>query len=72
LLFFANSNVMMVLSLSSERERGPDEALGRELNAHLYGIGREPRLSGKLKRYKVAVENTLRHEYLDSNHLLTT
>jgi hypothetical protein len=62
---------MMVLSLSSERERGPDESLECELNAHLYGIGHEPRLLGKLKHYRVAVENMLRHEYLGANDLLT-
>ena len=35
------------------------------------GIKREPHLSGQLKRYKVAVENTLRYEYLDENYLPT-
>ena len=35
------------------------------------GICRGPGLSGTLKRYKVAEENTLRHEYLGADHLPT-
>lgn len=34
-------------------------------------IRRGPGLSGTLKRYKVAEENTLRHEYLGADHLPT-
>jgi linoleate 10R-lipoxygenase len=34
-------------------------------------IRRGPGHSGKLKRYKVAEENTLRHEYLGVDHLPT-
>ncbi|KAH9973470.1 putative linoleate diol synthase [Lactifluus volemus] len=34
-------------------------------------MSREPHDSGKLKRYKVAVENTLRYEYLDEKYLPT-
>jgi linoleate 10R-lipoxygenase len=35
------------------------------------GIRRGPSTSGTLKRYKVAVENMHRYEYLGVNHLLT-
>src|SRR5260221_6575029 len=35
------------------------------------GIRRGPGLSGTLKRYKVAEENTLRHEYLGADNLPT-
>ena len=35
------------------------------------GIRRGPSASGTLKRYKVAVENMLRYEYLGVNHLPT-
>lgn len=35
------------------------------------GLCRGPGFSGKLKRYKVAEENTLRHEYLGADHLPT-
>jgi len=35
------------------------------------GIRRGPGYSGTLKRYKVAEENTLRHEYLGADHLPT-
>ena len=36
------------------------------------GMRRGPGLSGTLKRYKVAEENTLRHEYLGADQLPTT
>ncbi|KAH9016639.1 hypothetical protein EDB83DRAFT_2528743 [Lactarius deliciosus] len=35
------------------------------------GVRRSPGLSGHLKRYKVAAENTLRHEYLGADYLPT-
>ena len=35
------------------------------------GIRRGPGLSGTLKRYKVAEENTLRYEFLGADHLPT-
>ncbi|KAH9056259.1 linoleate diol synthase [Lactarius vividus] len=35
------------------------------------GVRRSPGLAGHLKRYKVAAENTLRHEYLGADYLPT-
>ncbi|KAI9435341.1 linoleate diol synthase [Lactarius indigo] len=35
------------------------------------GVRRAPGLAGHLKRYKVAAENTLRHEYLNADYLPT-
>jgi linoleate 10R-lipoxygenase len=47
------------------------DGLGRVLEFGGTGKSREPHVSSKLKRYKVAEENTLRYEYLDAKYLPT-